>query len=152
MRKRFVLGLLGSLAAAACQGGEAPADPAVAKARISLPAVPSVPGAGYFVVKGGDPGDALVGVNSPAAERIEMHETASDARGITIMRPITEAPLGRAEGLTFAPGGRHLMVYGLRDDLAAGATIPLTFRFRSAPPITAEARLLPPGAGAHDGH
>lgn len=155
MRNRKFALFAGALILAACQGTQTPTVITVEDARVSLAAAPGVPGAGYFVIKGGSANDALVGVTSSAAERIEMHESGTDARGVTAMRPLREPPLGAAEGLVFAPGGRHLMVHGLQQDLREGQAIPLTFRFRSAPNVTIRARLLAPGAaaqGMHIGH
>jgi periplasmic copper chaperone A len=148
MPKRRAAALAGLLFLAGC-GGAANA-PSVEQARVNLPAVPGVPGAGYFVLKGGS-GDALVAVTSPAAERIEMHETTTDTRGVTSMRPVAEAALD-GEDVMFEPGGRHLMLFGMRDDLSPGQTIPLTFRFRAAPAVTVEARLTGPGGDGHAMH
>ena len=147
MRNRAMAGLFTSLVITACGGGPA-AAPTVADARVSLAAAPGVPGAGYFTLRGGETSDALVAVETPAAERVEMHESVTDARGVSSMRPLGELSLGEEE-LVFAAGGRHLMVHGLRPDLRAGQTIPLTFRFRTAPPITAQAQLVAPGGAGH---
>jgi len=151
MRKGAIAGLLAVLLLAGCGGGEA-TPPSVEEARITLPAAPGVPGAGYFTIQGGK-ADALVAVSSPAAARIEMHETASDARGVTSMRPLAEVPLG--DEVSFEPGGKHLMVFELGGNVRAGQAIPLTFRFRTAAPVTVAAQVVPPGAATqdmHDGH
>lgn len=142
------LALAGLLFLAGCGGGAA--APSVEQARVNLPAAPGLPGAGYFVLKGGR-GDALVAVNSPAAGRIEMHETATDGRGVSSMRPLPEVVLDGRDA-TFEPGGRHLMLFGLGGDLRPGQTIPLTFRFRTAQPVTVQARLAAPGGAGHEMH
>jgi copper(I)-binding protein len=153
MRKGVIKGLAAAMLLAGCQGREQAAGPSVTQARITLPAAPGVPGAGYFLLRGGSGADALVGVNSPAAERIEMHESGTDARGVTTMRPLDQVPLG--EEITFSPGGKHLMVYGLDPQTPPGTAVELTFRFRTAEPVTVRAALMPAGSGAigrHRGH
>lgn len=150
MCKGVMKGLAAGLILAGCQGEPPAATPTVAQARIALPAAPGLPGAGYFVLCGGSGSDALLGVASPAAERIEMHESGADARGVTTMRPLAELPLGGAREMAFAPGGKHLMVHGLDPQARPGTPIELTFRFRSAAPVTVRAPLVPPGSGAAD--
>lgn len=151
MRKRFLAGLLPLLVACGCAAGSADPVPVVSDATVAAPAAPGVPGAGYFTLRGGAGGDALLGVTSTAARRIEMHESVTDDRGVSSMRPVAQVPLG--DDVAFAPGGRHLMVHDLRGDLAAGALVPLTFRFRLAAPVTVQARLVAPGMqGSHAAH
>jgi hypothetical protein len=154
MLKRAMTGLAAAFALAGCQGELPPARPSVTEARVTLPAAPGVPGAGYFILRGGSTDDALIGVTSPAAERIELHESGTDARGVTAMRQLDQVPLGPGE-VAFAPGGKHLMVYGLNPQTPPGTRIELTFRFRSAAPLTVGASLAPAGAGgmgSHSGH
>ncbi|MGN6818284.1 MAG: copper chaperone PCu(A)C, partial [Sphingomonas sp.] len=43
----------------------------------------------------------------------------------------------------FAPGGKHVMLYGLKAQ--AGGTVPLTFTFADGAKITAQAKVV--GAG-----
>jgi copper(I)-binding protein len=104
---------------------ELPSDnPAV----IRLPVVTGRPGSGYFDLRiAGDHG-ALLSVTSPEADRIEMHETMMSGT-MASMRPIARIPVRDGELLRFAPGGRHLMVYGIRPGVAAGDTIHLVFHF-----------------------
>ncbi len=87
--------------------------------------------AGYFTLDNGGPADTLIAVSSPAAKSIEMH-VSEMKDGMMTMRRLekVEAPAGgRVE---FAPGGRHLMVFGAAPALADGQSVPVTLTFAKA--------------------
>lgn len=87
--------------------------------------------------------DEIVAISTPAAERVEIHAT-SEAAGVMKMRPVSSVPLPANEPVKFEAGGLHLMLIGLRKPLVAGSSIPLTFAFRSAAPLTIEADVVAP--------
>ncbi len=132
------------LALAGCGDGIEPAAKSGPAATVRLPAVPGRPAAGYFELRvEGDRG-ALVSVTSPQAGRIELHETMS-AGNITSMRAIERIPVRDGETLVFRPGGRHLMLFDLSRDLAAGGRIDLVLNFERGAPATVAATLVPTG-------
>ena len=105
------------------------------------------PASGYFRLRiEGDRG-ALLAVTSPQAGRIEMHETM-DMANMSAMRPIGPLPVHDGDTLSFAPGGRHLMIYDLRSGLAAGGRIDLVLHFQRGDPVTLGATLVPAGGDA----
>jgi copper(I)-binding protein len=111
---------------------------------VRLAAVPGRPAAGYFDYRvAGDRG-ALVSVSSPQAGRIEMHETM-DMNGMSRMRPLERIAVRDGETLHFAPGGRHLMLFDVSRDVAAGGRIDLVLRFERGDPVTLSATLVPTG-------
>lgn len=125
-------------------GGKAPPPGSEASATVRLPAVPGRPAAGYFELRvEGDRG-ALVSVGSPQAGRVELHETMSSGN-MTSMRPVERVPVRDGETLTFRPGGRHLMLFDLSPDLAAGGRIDLVLNFERGIPVTVPATLVPTG-------
>ncbi len=140
-----------ALALAGC--GAPAATPRVSEAKVRLPAAPNLPAAGYFQLKGFDSMEVLTGATSPAAERIEMHLSRQE-NGISRMQRLEQVSLPRTGEFTFEPGAHHLMLFGLREGLQPGQTIPLTLTFQKAPPVTVEARLEAPGGGDgdHAGH
>src|SRR5207253_5131986 len=126
-----------------CHEASAPAPPPPS-ASVRLAAVPGRPAAGYFqVLVHGDRG-ALVSVTSPQAGRIELHETM-DRGNMSTMRPLARVPVRDGETLRFAPGGRHLMIYDLAPNLAAGGRIDLVLHFERGDPVTVAATLVPAG-------
>ena len=136
---------LAAILLAACSQQPA-ADPAekVADAWIRLPSVADRPGAAYFTLNGDEGDDALLAIDSPAADRAELHETAM-ADGHMTMQPIGKVDLASGESVVFAPGGKHAMLFGMRDGIAPGDRIPLNFRFDSGRDIQVEAVTV--GAG-----
>lgn len=140
--------LAAPLALVACG---APSEPAPREpvATVRLPAVPGRPGAGYLSLNiQGDKG-ALVSVTSPQAGRIEMHETMRGGGQMSAMRPLARIPVSDGETVRFEPGGRHLMLYDLTEDLAPGGRVVLSFHFERGPPETIEAIAQPAGGAAH---
>jgi len=88
--------------------------------------------------------DEILSVSTPAAARVEMHATAEDG-GMMRMRPVATVALPAGELVKFEAGGLHLMLIGLRAPLVAGSSVPITFNFRSAAPITIAADVVAPG-------
>lgn len=68
---------------------------------------------------------ALIGAESPAAEVVELH-THVEEGGMMRMRRIERITLPAGETTTLAPGGLHIMLIGLKSDLAPGQTVDLT--------------------------
>jgi periplasmic copper chaperone A len=101
----------------------------------------------YADVRAGE-ADEIVAVTSPLAERVEIHRS-SETGGTMQMRPVASVALSRNDTVRFETGGLHLMLIGLREPLSAGSSIPLTFSFRSASPITVNAQIVAPGDDPH---
>lgn len=133
------------------------ATPAVAKgpelsgAWVRLPAATGRPAAGYFTLKGGDSADRLVAATSPRAERIELHSMVMH-NGVMRMRAETGFDVPAGGALAFAPGGNHLMLFGLDSKLKPGDRIPVTLRFQSGATLGFEAEARAVTAAAHGGH
>jgi copper(I)-binding protein len=127
------------VALSACQQ---PKDVSAGKAWVRLAAVPSNPSAAYFTLKGGPKDATLTGVSTPAALRSEMHESMN-AGGVMSMAPLKLVALRAGGEVTFAPGGKHVMLYGLK--APAGGSVPLTFTFADGKTLTAQAKVV--GAG-----
>jgi periplasmic copper chaperone A len=99
--------------------------------------------AAYVVLENGSARDALLSVETPAAAKAEMHEM-SMAGGIMRMQRLPLINLAPAQKLTFAPGGRHIMLIDMKQPLKAGAKVPLTLVFRKAGRITVAAEVRTP--------
>jgi len=127
------------LGLAAC-GNPAPS----ASATVRLAAVPGRPAAGYLTLPiDGDRG-ALTSVSSPQAGRIEMHETMTSGT-MSAMRPLARIEVRDGETLSFTPGGRHLMIYGLDRRVGAGGYINLVLNFERGGAETLSAQVVPTG-------
>ena len=150
---RTIVPVLATLLALAACGGAAHHDHNTAAANtasatagpiVRLPAVPGRPAAGYFDYRvAGDRG-ALISVSSPQAARVEMHETMNMGT-MSEMRALERIPVRDGETLRFAPGGRHLMLFDISRDVAAGGRIDLILHFERGDPVTLSATLVPTG-------
>lgn len=127
------------VALSACQQ---PKDVSANKAWVRLAAVPSNPSAAYFTLKGGPKDATLTGVSTTVAVRSEMHESMN-AGGVMSMAPLKLIALRAGGEVSFAPGGKHVMLYGLKAQ--AGGSVPLTFTFADGKTLTAQAKVV--GAG-----
>ncbi|HEY1091599.1 MAG TPA: copper chaperone PCu(A)C, partial [Burkholderiaceae bacterium] len=94
----------------------------------------------------------LVAASTPAAERVEIHTMSMDGDRMR-MREIEGVELPAGAPVALQPGGRHLMLMGLKKPLQAGTRLPLTLTFvgadgkRQTLSVDAEVRALgAPGA------
>ncbi len=70
-------------------------------------------------------GGRLVGASSPVAGVVEVHEMAMDGNVMKMRAvPALELPAGKAVELK--PGGYHVMLMDLKQQLKPGETVPLT--------------------------
>ncbi len=117
---------------------------------IQLPVVTGRPGAAYFTFQVEGAPDKLLSVTTPVAERTAMHETRVEG-GVTRMGPVEDLGVQEGEPVGFAPGQKHVMLFGLDPAVKAGASAPLTFTFARTAPVTVEAqvRAFGEGHGAH---
>jgi len=102
--------------------------------------------AGYLEIRNtGKEPDRVIGASTPAAERVELHMTASE-KGVMKMREVTsvEAPARKRQVLR--PGGTHLMIVGLKKPFVKGQRIPLTLRFERAGDVHVELEVQVGGA------
>jgi periplasmic copper chaperone A len=113
-------------------------------------------GAAYVTLMGGTQPDTLVGVSTPIAANAEPHETIDD-NGVMKMRPVAAVPIPAHETVTFAPGGTHIMLMGLKQPLTAGQSFLLTLTFAHSAPVTVDVKIRGLGRGTngsmsgHDG-
>ena len=70
----------------------------------------------------------LVGVASPVAKLVEVHEMSMEG-AIMKMRAIPRLDLPAGKEVELKPGGYHLMLTGLSKPLAKGDIVPLTLTF-----------------------
>jgi copper(I)-binding protein len=92
---------------------------------------------------------ALLGAASPVAERVELHTMTMDG-GVMRMRAVPRVELPAGTTVKLAPGGLHLMLFGLKQPLHGGDKVPLELSVQSAGSAPAtlkvEAEVRSPGA------
>jgi len=102
--------------------------------------------AGYFeAINTAEFTDRLIGAESDAAEKIELHKVESGA-----MMMVEGIEVEPSQPVVFAPGGYHLMIGPLSGPLAEGTTLPITLRFERAGEIRVEFEVEAANATAPD--
>jgi len=96
----------------------------------------------------------LVGVSTPAAGVVEVHEMKMDS-DMMRMRQVTALDLPAGKPVALVPGGYHLMLFQLKQQLKDGDKVPLTLeiedagKVRSTIKVEAVVRPLNAAAPAH---
>jgi hypothetical protein len=125
------------------------------------PAVPGMPNSAAYALllnlTAAD--DVLTSASTDAAETVELHEMIMGEGDVMQMRPVEggiAVPAGRATLLK--PGGLHVMLIGLTDELAEGTTFDATLTFAESGeiPLTIPVRQpeesgMAGGMGEHGG-
>jgi copper(I)-binding protein len=113
----------------------------------------AITGAAYLSVTGGEAPEQLVSVSAPVAATAEVHESFTEG-GVMKMRRAPSVAIPAGKTVTFAPGGYHIMLMGLKQPLIGGQSFPLTVSFAHAAPVTVEVKVQALGraspSGGHD--
>ena len=86
-------------------------------------------GAVYFSIHSSAE-DELVGITSDVAEAAEMHESMMSG-DVMQMHQLHSVPLPAGEEVLFEPGGLHIMLVSLRQDLKTGDELEITLQFKN---------------------
>jgi len=87
--------------------------------------VPQQRATGAFMQLTAEKGARLVGVRSPAAAIVELHEMAME-NNVMRMRAIGGLDLPAGKAVELRPGGHHVMLIDLKAPLKEGDSVPLT--------------------------
>ena len=90
-------------------------------------------GAVYFSIRSAQ-ADELTSISSDVAEAVEMHESMMSG-DVMEMHPLQSVPLKANEDVKFEPGGLHVMLVNLKQDLGVGDEIEITLHFKNAPDL-----------------
>lgn len=138
----FVMTIIMVFVFAACGGNAAAPPPEISVMEPWSRPSPMAAGNGavYMMLmnKGGQ-ADTLVSVTSDIAEAVELHETKMEG-DVMKMAPVQggiEVPAGGSAELK--PGGLHVMLINLKEELTPGQKIELTLNFKNSAPIKVEA-------------
>ena len=117
--------------------------------------VPQQSGTGAFMQLKSESDMKLVEADSPVAEHVEIHEMAMDNH-VMKMRQIPALPLPAGETVELKPGGYHIMLMDLHNQVKEGDVVPLTLTFENADgqrnSLEIEAPVRPLASDAHGHH
>ena len=134
---RVLVALLAALLFASVVSGDEPrvvrAGAIVISDAWTRPTAAGMPmGVAYLRVRNeGASDDAIVSASTPAAARVEIHQTTL-ADGMARMRPMREILVPAKGTVAIAPGGIHLMLVDMEAPIAVGTRVPLVLQFRRA--------------------
>src|SRR5262245_47140503 len=89
-------------------------------------------GAAYVTISNhGSEADALVSASTDVATTVELHATV-EQDGKMVMRPLPKFDVPAGGKLEMKPGGYHIMLLGLKQDLKPGETVNVAVNFEKA--------------------
>ncbi len=89
--------------------------------------VPAQKATGAFMQLSSKAGVTLVGVASPAAKVVELHEMVMD-NNLMKMRPVPRLDLQPGQPVELKPGSYHVMLIDLNKPLSKGEVVPITLK------------------------
>jgi copper(I)-binding protein len=89
--------------------------------------------------------DTLTAASTPVATKAQLHENKHD-NGVMEMRPVASLPVDKDHPITLAPGGYHMMLEGVQQELKVGDTFPLTLIFAHAGAVTTTVKVQKAGS------
>ena len=97
--------------------------------------------AGYLVIENGTAqADVLTGVTLPGGGSAMLHQTTTDASGMTGMHPVDGIHVPAGGTVELAPGGFHMMIDGL-GTVAVGDKVELDLTFEHAGKVVVQAEV-----------
>jgi len=100
-------------------------------AKASLKGAPN--SAAYMAITNtGETSDRLIAASAPVSKAAELH-AMSMTNGVMRMRRLEGGvPLPAGETIALKPGGKHIMLIGLKDQLEPGSSFSVTLNFENA--------------------
>jgi periplasmic copper chaperone A len=148
--RRAAVGL--ACLAALCGGAAAPSSSISITAPWTRPAAAGGNGVGYMLVTNNSTGgDALLGGSSDAAERVEVHETTVDDKGVASMKKLDAVAIQSGQSIELKPAGKHVMFIGLKQPLAEGGVLKAKLKFKNAGDVDVDFPVRAAGPAAADG-
>lgn len=78
----------------------------------------------------GDAPIIITGVHSPIARKVQIHETVVDDQHVMHMDHMQVLEIPAQSTVDLAPGGKHLMLFNVVEDLRSGTDAIITFDFQ----------------------
>ena len=133
--------------AAASSAPEAKPGLAMRGGALVLPAVKGNPGVAYFRLDNGSKAKvALAAVSVDGVDKAEMHQTKGGS-----MAPVDQVEIEPGGSANFAPGGYHVMLFGLDPKLVPGSSTEATLTFADGDKVSGQLSIAGAGDAAMGG-
>ena len=101
------------------------------------------PGVAYMTIRNtGDEAVILTGLRTDLAMMPDIHQTSTNADGVSSMAPAGEIEIAPGESVSLEPGGLHAMLMRLQRPMAKGESFSLTLDFSDGGEIVVEVPIL----------
>lgn len=80
--------------------------------------------------------DTLLSAAGDIAEKVELHLSKSGKDGVMMMEQQAAVPVASNSAVLFAPGGLHVMLIGLNQELLVGGSFTLQLQFEKRGEVT----------------
>ncbi|MEM9433619.1 MAG: copper chaperone PCu(A)C [Pseudomonadota bacterium] len=111
----------------------------------------SRPGVAYLEISNsGTSAVELVGVKTSLAGMTMLHKTETDANGVARMSHADDIVIEPGATVVLEPGGLHVMLMNLKDNLIEGENYPATLVFSDGQEISVDVSVLGVGATGPD--
>lgn len=142
MKPLFSLILFLALTLSACSPASGTLDVTDAWAR---PMPQGQNSAAYFVIENGTGSDdTLLSASTDIAETAETHMSMMDTNGVMSMQMQEAVSVTAGQKVEFKPGGLHIMLFNLKEELTPGDTFSLTLNFKQAGSIVVDVQVKQP--------
>ncbi|MBA3908664.1 MAG: hypothetical protein C0524_02020 [Rhodobacter sp.] len=101
------------------------------------------------IVNNGTEAERLIGVESDASKKVELHESKVDANGIAMMTHVEVLEIPAGVTVSLEQGSHHIMFMGLTAPIAEGQLVKGAPIFEKAGRIEIEFEVEPGGAMDH---
>ena len=96
--------------------------------------------AGYMLLKNNSgETQVLTSLRSDSADRVELHEHAH-VNGMMKMRKVDQLSIANGESVELAPGGYHLMLFGVKEGLGIDDTMDIELQLESGKSVIVNAK------------
>jgi len=110
-------------------------------------------GVGYLkITNNGTDADVLLGASSGVADRVEVHETSIDDKGVASMKKLDAVELKSGQSIELKPAGMHIMFIGLKEPLHEGGVVKAQLDFKKAGKVDVEFAVRAAPAAGGGGH
>ena len=100
--------------------------------------------AAYMVIRNtGKESDTLLSVQADVSEVVELH-TSQTKNGVTMMSAVENMVVPDRGKIELKPGGLHIMLIKIKQDLVAGEKVILTLVFEKSGEVQVEAEIREP--------
>ncbi|MFV0680247.1 copper chaperone PCu(A)C [Ottowia sp.] len=125
IRKHLVIGLLATTAAFAAQAQVTISEPWVRGT------VPSQKATGAFMKIEAAQDVRLISATSPVAGVVEIHEMTMDGNVMKMRQLKDGLPIAKGQTAELKPGGHHVMLMDLKQQVKDGDQVPVTLTFEN---------------------